>query len=199
VAYWEIPALQPTAVNGKWVEAPIYELFKALARDHPALPIVAEDLGVITADVREARQRLGLPGMALVIFAFGEDNPANPYLPHNHRPDLVAYTGTHDNNTLLGWLREEADPATRARLLRYIGRGAAGDEELVWEMIRLTMASVAGLAVTPVQDALCLGSEARMNLPARPQGNWTWRLRPGQLEPAVAGRLREMAAIYGRI
>ncbi|MFH1058425.1 MAG: 4-alpha-glucanotransferase [Pseudomonadota bacterium] len=198
VAYWEIPAREATAIHGKWVEAPIYELFKALARNHPALPIVAEDLGVITADVREARRILGLPGMVLLIFAFGEDNPANPYQPHNHRPDLVAYTGTHDNNTLLGWLKEEADPATRLRILRYIGRATATDAELVWEMIRMAMASVASLAVVPVQDALCLGGEARMNLPSRSEGNWNWRLKPGQLDAATAARLRGMAATYGR-
>jgi 4-alpha-glucanotransferase len=197
-AYWEIPALEPTAINGKWVSAPGLEMFKALARRHPALPIVAEDLGLIDAEVREVKRLLGLPGMAILMFAFGEDNPANPYLPHNHRPDLLVYTGTHDNNTLRGWLAQEAEPETKERIRRYLGRPGLTDPELAQAMIRLALASVAELAVLPVQDVLGLGAEARMNTPSRRDGNWTWRLQPGQLGPDQAQALWEMAGVYGR-
>lgn len=198
VAYWEIPALEPTAINGKWVPAPGLELFKALARRHPALPIVAEDLGLIDAEVREVKHLLGLPGMAILMFAFGEDNPVNPYLPHNHRPDLLAYTGTHDNNTLRGWLAQEADSATKERIGRYLGRPTLDDAELAEAMLRLALASVADLAVLPVQDILGLGAEARMNIPSSREGNWVWRLKTGQLGDDQARLLREMAQIYGR-
>ncbi|MBI5521736.1 MAG: 4-alpha-glucanotransferase [Desulfarculus sp.] len=198
VAFWEIPAMEPNAVRGTWQEAPFGDFFRALRRRFRSLPIIAEDLGIIDAAVREARREQNLPGMVILMFAFGEDNPQNPYLPHNHQPDSVAYTGTHDNNTLRGWLSEEADEATRQRLYRYLGR-RCGDDDLIWEMIRLTLASVAGMAVIPLQDVLGLGSGARMNRPSQTEGNWGWRLLPGQLSDDLAGRLRELAATYGRL
>ncbi len=198
VAFWEVPAMEPNAVRGCWQEAPCREFFRALKRRFHRLPIIAEDLGIIDAAVREARREQGLPGMVILMFAFGEDNPFNPYLPHNHQPDSVVYTGTHDNNTLRGWLSEEADEATRQRLFRYLGRGLS-DDDLIWEMIRLALASVAEMAVIPLQDVLGLGSEARMNRPSHRDGNWGWRLQPGQLGDGLAQRLREMVATYGRI
>ena len=190
--------MEPNAVRGCWQEAPCREFFRALKRRFHRLPIIAEDLGIIDAAVREARREQGLPGMVILMFAFGEDNPFNPYLPHNHQPDSVVYTGTHDNNTLRGWLSEEADEATRQRLFRYLGRGLS-DDDLIWEMIRLALASVAEMAVIPLQDVLGLGSEARMNRPSHRDGNWGWRLQPGQLGDGLARRLREMVATYGRI
>ena len=198
VAFWEVPAMEPNAVRGCWQEAPCREFFRALKRRFHRLPIIAEDLGIIDAAVREARREQGLPGMVILMFAFGEDNPYNPYLPHNHQPDSVVYTGTHDNNTLRGWLSEEADEATHQRLFRYLGRGLS-DDDLIWEMIRLALASVAEMAVIPLQDVLGLGSEARMNRPSHRDGNWGWRLQPGQLGDGLAQRLREMVATYGRI
>ena len=198
VAYWEVPAQEPNAVQGCWQEAPCRDLFRALQRRFRSLPIIAEDLGIIDAAVREARRELGLPGMVILMFAFGEDNPLNPYLPHNYQPDSVAYTGTHDNNTLRGWLNEDVDQATRERLYRYLGRHLS-DDDIIWEMIRLALASVAQMAVIPLQDLLGLGSWARMNRPSQTEGNWGWRLQPGQLGPELAERLRQMLATYGRL
>ncbi len=197
VAFWEIPAGETTAINGRWQEAPVMDFFHALRRRFRSLPIVAEDLGYITAEVREALCRLGLPGMKLFIFAFGEDDPHHPYLPHNYPRNCVAYTGTHDNNTMRGWFLDEADKSARARLSRYLGREIDADN-VAWESLRAVMASVADTVVFPLQDVLGLGQEARMNQPSRPEGNWAWRLEAGMLTPAVGRRLGEVTQVYGR-
>lgn len=197
VAYWEVPALEPNAVRGSWQEVPSREFFKALGRRFRQLPIIAEDLGIITAEVRELRQELGLPGMVILMFAFGEDNPANPYLPHNHQRPSVVYTGTHDNNTLLGWLQEEADHALRDRLALYLGRRLE-DRDMVWEMVRQALASVADTAIIPLQDLLCLGATARMNRPSQTHGNWGWRFAEGEVPQELAPRLARLVRIYGR-
>lgn len=197
VAYWEIPANETTAINGHWREAPVMDFFRALQRRFPSLPIVAEDLGYITPDVRETLCLLGLPGMKLFIFAFGEDNPDNPYQPHNYPRNCVAYTGTHDNNTMRGWFEGEADEATRTRLSDYLGRELSADN-VAWESLRAVMASVADTVIFPLQDVLGLGEEARINRPSHSQGNWGWRMAGDALTPEIEARLKALTKMYGR-
>jgi len=197
VAYWEVPAGEKTAINGRWVEVPVEDFFNALLKRFSYLPIIAEDLGVITPDVREIMQRFEFPGMKVLLFAFGEDHPMHPYLPHTYDKHYVAYTGTHDNNTMRGWFETEAKPEDKERLFRYLGREISL-QDIHWEFIRLAMMSVANLAIIPMQDILGLGKEARMNRPATSKDNWRWRLLSEQLTPSLAGRLLEMTEIYGR-
>ena len=161
------------------------------------LPIIAEDLGVITPDVRQVINHFGFPGMKLLLFAFGEDSPTSPYIPHNLVRNCVAYTGTHDNNTVKGWFERELTPEDKKRLFDYLGRHVPV-EELHWELIRLIMMSAANTAIFPMQDILGLGAEARMNQPATLDGNWEWRLLPDMLTPGLARKLREMTETYGR-
>jgi 4-alpha-glucanotransferase len=197
VAYWEISAGEQTAINGRWVEVPVYDFFNTLRTRFPAFPIIAEDLGFITPDVREVMRHFGFPGMKVLLFAFGEDNPTHPYLPHNYEENAVVYTGTHDNNTARGWFEREAKPADKGRLFRYLGRKVSA-QAVPWELIRLAMESKANLAIIPMQDILGLGEEARMNLPATGDGNWEWQLIPGQLTPTLVEQLREITETYGR-
>ena len=202
-AYWEIPASEPTAVNGRWVAGPGANLFRSIEQRLGGLPIIAEDLGLITPDVTALMDELGFPGMAVLHFAFG-GGPDASYLPHNFRPHLVAYTGTHDNDTTVGWWRERlhaSDDSHEGRERRYVQRYVRGnlDSEIHWSLIRELMASVARLVVFPLQDVLGLGSEARMNVPGSSDGNWRWRLPPETRLPAdAASRLREMVEVYGR-
>ena len=197
VAYWEVPAMDDTAINGRWIEAPVMDFLNHLMRKFPFLPIIAEDLGLITPDVREVIHHFELPGMKVLLFAFGEDLPTNPYIPHNLPKNCVAYTGTHDNNTVRGWFEGDEAPEDKKRLLRYLGRDVPR-EEIHWELIRLLMMSVANTVIFPLQDILGLGGEARMNRPATVEGNWEWRLLPGVLTPDLATKLREMTELYGR-
>ena len=205
VAYWQVAGDAATAMHGDWQRGPAADLFDALASALGPLPIVAENLGFITADVETLRAQYGLPGMAILQFAFGTDPQAPGFLPHNFTPDRVAYTGTHDNDTMLGWARGAAGDSTRsvedvARERTYAEAylGATGDE-LSWAAIRGVVASVADTAIVPVQDVLGLGSEGRMNVPGRASGNWRWRMQPGALTPAHATRLRTLADLYGRL
>jgi 4-alpha-glucanotransferase len=197
VAYWEVPAGEETAIHGQWVEAPVADFLNHLIRKFPLLPIIAEDLGLITADVREIMHQFDLAGMKLLLFAFGEDLPTNPYIPHNLPKNCIAYTGTHDNNTIKGWFEKELGPEDKKRLFRYLGREVLVDE-LHRELVRLVMMSVANVAIFPIQDILGLGEEARMNRPATLEGNWSWRLSADLLSAEVAITLREMTEIYGR-
>jgi 4-alpha-glucanotransferase len=197
VGYWEVPAGERTAANGRWVEAPAADLFKRLRRAFRPLPIIAEDLGVITPDVREVMDRFGFPGMKVLLFAFGDDDADHPYRPHTYDRNCVVYTGTHDNNTSRGWFEIDARPEERDRLARYLGR-AVGASTVASELVRLAVMSRAGLAVIPAQDLLGLGAEARMNKPATIGGNWEWRLEPGALDGALAGRLAELARLAKR-
>lgn len=197
VAYWEVRAREKTAVNGRWVKGVADHFFTTLLDSFPSLPIIAEDLGLITPDVREVMERFGFPGMKLLLFAFGEGLPQNPYIPHNHVENCFVYTGTHDNNTVKGWFEKEATPEDKERLFNYLGRKISA-EEAPWELIRLAMMSVASWVIFPMQDILGLGQEARMNRPATRKGNWQWRLFPEQLTPSLARKLLEMAEIYGR-
>ena len=203
-AAWEVPAADETAANGEWVDVPGAELFAAMKSALGELPLIAEDLGVITPDVEKLRDDLGLPGMRILQFAFGGD-AKNHDLPHNYVQNTVAYTGTHDNDTTVGWWNSTAgtgstrddDAISREReyALRYL---ASGGKEIHWDMIRAVWASVANTAIAPVQDLLGLASEARMNLPASESGNWAWRLENDALTSDVIARLREMTEVYGR-
>ncbi|MBL8258567.1 MAG: 4-alpha-glucanotransferase [Candidatus Competibacteraceae bacterium] len=193
-SYWEIPADAETAVAGRWVEAPGDELFRALRAEFGRLPLVAEDLGIITPEVEALRDAHGLPGMKVLHFAFGGD-AENLYLPHHHALNSVVYTGTHDNNTTLGWL-EELDEATRNHAFEYLGGDPARMPEL---LVRTALASVARLAVVPLQDVLALGGSDRMNQPGVAEGNWRWRFRWDQVDPRTAGHYRHLLTLYGRI
>ncbi len=191
--YWEVPATETTAINGRWVQGPGEAFFRAVSERFGELPIIAEDLGLISADVIALRQAFGLPGMRVLQFGFHGD-AANPHLPHNYTPDSVAYTGTHDNDTAQGWYAEqEHDVQHRARVYA----GSSG-KALHWAFVRLVCNSVADTAIYPLQDVLGLGSEARLNCPGRPHANWTWRFRPEVLGDDLAHALCEMALLAGR-
>ncbi len=172
-AYWSIPADEPTAVNGQWVKAPGQELFKRLKEVFGNLPFVAEDLGLITPEVDELREHFGMPGMRILQFGF-TDRGSHLYLPHRYVPNTVAYTGTHDNNTTLGWWKEDATEAEKMHAQTYLQPIKVADD-IVWAMMRAAAGSVANLCIFPMQDVLHLGSEARMNTPSAGAGNWTWR------------------------
>ena len=193
-AFWEIPASEPTAVKGRWVKGPGQPLFDALREALGDLPIVAEDLGVITPAVERLRDENGLPGMKVLQFAFAAD-AADPYLPHNYPTNCVVYTGTHDNDTTVGWYAQ-APERERDFLRRYLARDAAN---VAWDLWRAAQSSVADTAVAPLQDLMGLGPEARMNTPGAPAGNWGWRLRWEDLPYWLAQQLREMAELYGRL
>ena len=197
MAYWEVPAREEVATNGRWVEAPALDFFNRLLKNFPNLPIIAEDLGTITPDVWDLMDRFGFPGMKVLLFAFGRDLPTNPYAPHNHVKNCVVYTGTHDNNTARGWFEHEATPEDKQRLSRYLGREVTA-ETIHLELIRLAMMSVADRVVFPMQDILGLDESARMNRPARKQGNWGWRVLSSQLTPELSRKFSEMTEIFGR-
>ncbi|MBE0431925.1 4-alpha-glucanotransferase [candidate division WOR-3 bacterium] len=197
VAYWQVRAGARTARRGKWVKAPAADLLTMLRRQSRRLPLIAEDLGTITPDVREVMARFGLPGMKVLLFAFGDGDPDNPYLPHNHVENCVVYTGTHDNNTVRGWYEEEATDAEKHRLHAYLGRRVS-TRRVHEEFVRLAMSSVAETVIIPMQDILGLGGRARMNRPATTTRNWQWRLMHGSITPSVIGWLRSMTESYGR-
>lgn len=192
-SYWEIDAQEPTAVHGEWVPGPGRDLFESLREVLGELPLVAEDLGHITSDVRDLRQHLGFPGMKVLQFGF--DSEDSEHLPHNYSRDTVAYTGTHDNDTSVGWLGKlEADQ--RRSVLDYVGgRGT----ETEWDLMRCILTSVADLAIFPIQDVLGLGSADRMNTPGSSEGNWGWRLQQDSLDALTADRLRRLTALSGRL
>ena len=204
--FYEIPGTATTAVDGRWVDGPGDRLFAALEKAFGRLPFIAEDLGFITPEVHALRDRWGLPGMRVLQFAFGHEDPFDSFKPYNFIPNCVVYTGTHDNDTTAGWFSAVgAGESTRSSeqinfernfALRYLH---SDGKEIHWDFIRAALSSVADTAVFPMQDALGLGSEARMNLPARAEGNWEWRLRDDQLTPELSARLREMSRSYGRI
>jgi 4-alpha-glucanotransferase len=179
------------------VKVPVKDFLNTLNKHFPHLPIVAEDLGVITPDVREVMDQFELPGMKVLMFAFGEDHPMHPYLPHTYKENFLVYTGTHDNNTVRGWFEGEASADEKRRLFRYLGREVPV-EEIHWILVRLAMISVARWVILPMQDVLGLGEEARMNRPSIAHGNWEWRLRPGQITASVQERLLEMTETFGR-
>ena len=197
--YYEIPFGSPTAETGRWVPGPGADFLKVLDEklsdkrtEEIELPIIAEDLGVITPDVVALRDGFKLPGMKILQFGF--DEPQNPFLPHNYPAHCVAYTGTHDNDTARGWF-DTAPSAEKAFALKYLNTDA---EHFVWELIRGVWSSVAVYALAPMQDALTLGGEARMNFPSRLGGNWEWRMGEADLSESLAQRLKELNGLYWR-
>ena len=190
---WEVPAGAATAEAGRWRPGPGAEVFRAMRAALGRLPIIAEDLGLITPEVVALREELGLPGMKVLQFAFG-DGDHNPFLPHHHVPGCVVYTGTHDNDTTRAWF-DTAGEATRDHARRYL---QSDDRGIVRAVIRAAFASVAATALVPLQDVLELGSEGRMNLPGRPSGNWSWRFRWDQLTGERQRELRELSHLHGR-
>ena len=204
-ACWEIPGGDKTAERGRWAEAPGRELFIAIRKALGDLPIIAEDLGVITPDVEKLRDDFGFPGMRILQFAFSSDT-RNIDLPHNYHHNVVVYTGTHDNDTTVGWFNSvagEGSTRTEAQIknernlcMKYLNTSG---KEIQWDFIRAVLASVADTAIVPLQDLLGSGNEARMNLPNSTQGNWTWRFKEKALTEVHSDRLRDMTDTYGRI
>jgi 4-alpha-glucanotransferase len=192
-AAWAVPAGATTAESGNWVPGPGAAIFRAIRGNLGDVQFIAEDLGIITPDVTELRLEVGIPGMKVLQFAFGDD-PDNPYLPHNYEHESVVYTATHDNQTTIGWFQSLDEP-TRQDVQRYLG----GDgSDIAWDLIRLALASVSDTAIVPLQDVMRLGDDARMNTPGRLGGNWTWRYAEHQLHDGLAAGLGEMTTIYGR-
>ena len=201
---WEVPGSDKTAENGSWVNVPGKQLFQTLTHELGELPVMAEDLGVITDDVRELRDGFGFPGMRILQYAFGGDSKNND-LPHNYIKNCVAYTGTHDNDTALGWFRSQAgvnstrDKAAISKeqdfCLKYLD---SDGEEIHWDLVRALWGSVANTAIAPMQDLLGLGTKARMNLPASKSNNWQWRCLDGCFSVKLAERLRKLTETYGR-
>ncbi|MGH7957491.1 MAG: 4-alpha-glucanotransferase, partial [Opitutaceae bacterium] len=195
-AYWSVPAGAATARTGKWVAGPGREFFRAVHHGLPDAKLIAEDLGLLSPEVIALRKAAGLPGMAVLQFAFGGGSD-NLYLPHNLRANTVVYSGTHDNDTTRGWY-ESAGEKTRDHVRRYF---RISGQEISWDFLRVAYASVANLAILPLQDLLSLDTGARFNTPGQSQGNWTWRYRADQLQALhenSSGYLRELAALYGR-
>jgi len=192
-AFWEIPASEKTAVKGHWVKGPGGKLFDAFYSQIGNLPVIAEDLGVITPEVDALRDRFNLPGMKILQFAF-DSGPENSYLPHNHTINSVVYTGTHDNNTTRGWF-ESLTMTQQRRVCEYLRCTPA---EVVWEMVRSALSSVACYSVIPFQDLLGLDSSARMNVPGIAHGNWSWRISSGQYSEDISARLAQLTSLYGR-
>jgi 4-alpha-glucanotransferase len=193
-AYWEVPAGEEHALKGRWRPGPGLALFDTLRERLGPLQLIAEDLGTITPAVHELRIACGFPGMRVLQFAFG-DTPANPYLPHNYAPQTVAYTGTHDNDTTVGWW-QQLDSEQRQSVRRYLGPEA--DQRIHWAMMRALSQSVAQTVIFPFQDVLGLGSASRMNVPADPRGCWEWRFQWAQVGAAPAAELAAMTEAHGR-
>jgi 4-alpha-glucanotransferase len=192
-AAWEVPAGMETAQKGEWVKAPGRELLTALREALGGLPLIAEDLGIITPPVEALRDDFHLPGMRILQFAFGGE-VENRFLPHNFERNTIVYSGTHDNDTTVGW-HHTLQPHERAFLERYYpGVG----HDVAWNLMRLAWSSVADYAVAPLQDVLSLGTEARMNFPGKPAGNWGWRFTTGKVHQGVIDRLADLTALYSR-
>ena len=181
---WQVPAGAKSAKSGQWEQHPQHHLMEKLLRRRPYLQVIAEDLGLITPDVREFMYKYDLPGMRLIQVCFNPNLPIDEHAPHNHRKNSFVYTGTHDNNTTRGWFEKEASQEDKKRLCAYIGHRCNG-KEVSREMIRLAMMSVADTAVVPLQDILSSGADLRMNTPGIGEGNWTWRFTWKQLTPKV--------------
>lgn len=192
-AYWAVPFGSKNAVNGEWIEAPGDELLKALSGDGGKMKVIAEDLGYITPDVDALREKYSLPGMKILQFGF-DQSEINPYAPHFYTHDSIVYTGTHDNNTVVGWFNELSNE-DKQKFSDYTGCSGA---EVHWKMIQMAMASVSDYCVLPLQDVLGLGAEARMNIPGTASGNWRWRMKEGECNHETAERLRHYTKLYNR-
>ncbi len=193
-AYWAVDRGETTAINGRWIEAPGVAFFQNLKDELGELPIMAEDLGIITPEVEALRDRFDFPGMKILHFAFGGDS-SNPYLPFIYPRNCVAYTGTHDNNTTVGWFNQLSG-GEKESLLRYLG--CTSSDGIHWDLIRLALGSVANQAIIPLQDVLGLDAEARMNFPSQAEGNWGWRYPFGAITEEIRDRLKTMTHTYGR-
>ncbi len=196
VAYWEVEAHEKTAINGRWVNTPVYDFFETLHKHFPEFPIIAEDLGIITPDVKEAMEKLNLPGMKVLLFAFSGDASQNPYMPDNHIENCVLYTGTHDNNTTRGWFENDITEEEKKNLHTYF-KEELSPQEISWKMIELAMSSVSNVVIMPMQDLLALGSDARMNQPSISGDNWTWRLNKQDLS-SISDRLIKISELNKR-
>jgi 4-alpha-glucanotransferase len=193
-AYWAIPYGEKTAVNGSWITGPGKDFFEVLKKESGDLPVIAEDLGVMTPDVEELRDGFGLPGMKILQFAF-DSSEANDYIPHNYEKNCIVYTGTHDNDTVVGWFKQ-ASEQDRQQVLDYMN---CEEHDIHWSFIRLAWASVANTAIVPMQDLLGLDSDARMNLPGTVGNNWKWRAAPEDFSEQLAERLATLTKLYGRL
>ncbi|MBI5498002.1 MAG: 4-alpha-glucanotransferase [Deltaproteobacteria bacterium] len=193
-AAWEVKATEKTARKGRWVKGPGRQVFDAIRAALGEVPFIAEDLGVITPDVEALRDGLGLPGMRVLQFAFGDEDGINAFLPHNHVPATVVYTGTHDNDTTRGWW-DALDDRTRMHVMRYLG---VDGRDIAWDLVRAAWRSCGAIAVAPVQDVLDLGTHARFNTPGKAEDNWGWRLADDALGDALAGRLAELTTLTAR-
>jgi 4-alpha-glucanotransferase len=193
-ASWSVPAGSETAAGGFWTRGPGKDVFDAIREELGEIEIIVEDLGLITPDVTELRDTLGYPGMKVLHFAFDGD-PCNMYLPHTYESNCVVYSGTHDNDTTIGWFNN-LDDETRQQIQAYLGRDGA---DIAWDLMRLAFSSVADLAIVPLQDVLRLGTDARMNRPGRPMGNWSWRFRDDATTEGLADGVRQFAELYGRL
>lgn len=193
-AYWSIPATSATAIEGEWVTAPGEALLQSLKDRFAQLPLIAEDLGIITPEVTALREKFQLPGMKILQFAF-DGNPHNPYLPHHHVYDSVVYTGTHDNDTIMGWF-SSLDNHTQQYILHYLQQPS---DNMPWSFITMALKSVAALAIIPMQDILALGPGHRMNTPGTEQHNWLWRFNWEMLAPDLAVKLRDLIVLYDRL
>jgi 4-alpha-glucanotransferase len=193
-AYWAVPAGEETAENGEWVEAPGAEFFEELKQKLGDIPILAEDLGVITPEVEELRDRFGFPGMKVLQFAFGS-GPGNAFLPFNYSRNCLVYTGTHDNDTTVGWFNNLSEDEQNG-VLFYLG--CSNPQEIHWQLIRLALGSIANYSIVPLQDVLGLDSDARMNFPGKAEGNWTWRYQSGAITQEICDRLRGLTEMTGR-
>ncbi|AGB40998.1 4-alpha-glucanotransferase [Halobacteroides halobius DSM 5150] len=192
--YWAVPADATTAINGQWKDGPGKELFKTIKDELGELPIIVEDLGVITEDVEELRDYFGFPGMKILQFAF-DSKEENDYTPHEYSENCVVYTGTHDNNTTLGWYQDDAIEKDKKDMLKYLDKHLAKEDRhdnIVWDLLELAWGSVAVFAIAPLQDILCLDSEARMNIPGTSSGNWRWRYREDMLTENLQEELSKM-------
>jgi 4-alpha-glucanotransferase len=193
-AYWAVPARAKTAQKGKWRKGPGAGFFEVIKKELGGLPIIAEDLGVITEAVDKLRTRYHLPGMKILQFAFGGETD-HKYLPHNYGAEYIVYSGTHDNDTSRGWYANGAGETEKDLYRRYCARDG---QDVSWDLIRLAWASVADTAIAPLQDLLGLGSEARMNTPGKAMGNWSWRYRAEHLNEGTVHGLKELTELFGR-
>ncbi|NLL37488.1 MAG: 4-alpha-glucanotransferase [Fretibacterium sp.] len=197
IGYWSVAADADTAEKGCWRNVPHEHFFARLCQEFPQMPFWAENLGILTPGIETARRGMRIPGMLVLHFAFG--NPAeNPYAPHNHTRDNVVYTGTHDNNTTLGWFLKDASAREISNLILYLGH-EVNQDSIAGDMVRMAMASVADIAVVPMQDHLELDERGRINIPSTPSGNWTWRMSSNQATKELASRIRALTELYGRL
>lgn len=197
IEYWEIPANEKTAINGKWVKAQPFEFFNTILKKFPITSFIAEDLGSLTQEVIETINKFNFSGMKVLLFAFDEDCSKNPHIPYNHIKNCVVYTGTHDNNTVRGWFEKEASDEDKKRFFEFIGKEVPTNE-IHWEFVRLALSSVANLSIIPMQDIIGADDTSRMNLPATIKGNWEWRVLEKQLTNEISLKLSKMTRIYGR-